>query len=59
MKIELSCSKCGSSHFDYPFELTDDAPISCAQCGHGIGTVAELQQKLVRELAGSKAERST
>jgi DNA-directed RNA polymerase subunit RPC12/RpoP len=54
MRIELSCAKCGGNHFDYPLVLTDDAEITCADCGHEIGTVADLQRKVVAQLNEQK-----
>jgi hypothetical protein len=50
VKIELNCGKCGSNRFDYPIKLTDETMILCAECGHTIGTVVQLQQKLIDEL---------
>ena len=50
MKIELSCGRCGGNRFDYPMVLTDDAVIICVDCGHKVGTVAELQHKVIQQL---------
>ena len=52
MRIELSCAECGAKRFNYPYELKDDAVITCADCGREIGTVAELQRKLMEQLNG-------
>lgn len=50
MKIELNCARCGGNRFEYPLVLKDDSVITCADCGHEVGTVAQLQQKLIEEL---------
>ena len=58
MKIELSCSRCGSNHLTYPFKLSDESMIACSECHHEIGTVAELQQKVIETLARGSARQS-
>ena len=55
MRIELNCAKCGGNRFVYPVKLTDDSVIVCGDCGHEIGTVAELQQKVIDELSRRSA----
>ena len=50
MRIELSCAKCGGNRFDYPMVLKDDALITCADCGHEIGTVGDLQRMVIEQL---------
>ena len=57
MKIELTCAKCGSNHFDYPLKFASTSVITCADCGHEVGTVAELQKKVMDELASHSAKR--
>jgi hypothetical protein len=51
MKIELSCGRCGGNRFDYPMVLRDDAMINCVDCGYTVGTVAELQHKVIQQLS--------
>ena len=51
MRIDLTCAECGGNRFDYPLVLEDEASITCADCGHTIGTVADLQQKVLDALA--------
>ena len=43
------CSECGSNRFRYPYELKDDAVITCEDCGREVGTVADLQRKVVEQ----------
>ena len=58
MRIELNCLMCGGNRFIYPEELTDQSLIICDDCGHEVGTVAELQQKVIQELANRSAGQS-
>lgn len=51
MRIELNCANCGGNRFDYPLVLTDNAVITCVDCGHEIGTVADLKDKVMQSLA--------
>ena len=55
MRIELNCLMCGGNRFIYPLKLTDQSLIVCDDCGHEVGTVAELQQKVIQELANRSA----
>lgn len=55
MQIDLRCASCGSSRFDYPFELRSDSLIKCGGCGRNLGTVADMQRKVIQALEGEKA----
>lgn len=57
MKIELNCLMCGGNRFIYPAKLTDDSLIICDDCGHEVGTLADLQQKVIQELASRSSSR--
>jgi len=46
MKIEIKCARCGSNNFELADALTDNSAVSCADCGHDIGTMGELKAKL-------------
>lgn len=50
MKIELNCAVCGSNNFELADALTDECAVSCADCGHVIGTMGELKAKLAEEV---------
>lgn len=50
MKIELNCASCGSNNFELGGAQTDDCVITCADCGHEVGTLGELKQRLAEEV---------
>ena len=57
MKIELSCAACGGNGFDLDQDQADDYRIKCGDCGHEIGTLAELKERVaesVLQMAGSR-----
>lgn len=58
VKIELSCAQCGGNRFDYPLVLKDDSLITCSDCDHEIGTVAQLQTKLLAALNRGKSRQN-
>ena len=55
MRVELACSKCGGNRFKYPLALENDAVITCEDCGHRVGTVAEVQHKLIEQLSNQRS----
>jgi len=59
MKIELNCAVCGGNHFIYPLKFTSTSVITCADCGHNVGTVAELQRKVMDQLHGPPPEQAS
>ena len=50
MKIEINCACCGSNNFELADAQTDNCIVSCADCGHKIGTMGELKAKLAEEV---------
>jgi DNA-directed RNA polymerase subunit RPC12/RpoP len=50
MRIELNCAVCGNNHFALDGEIADDVHIECADCGHKIGTMGELKQRIAAEV---------
>jgi len=46
MTPELNCSKCGGNRFRYPRSIHDETPIICEDCGHSVGSFAELKQRM-------------
>jgi hypothetical protein len=59
MKIELNCANCGGNRFNYPVALTHNSMIVCADCDHEIGTVDELQQKVIDQLASHASPKAS
>ena len=50
MKIELNCAVCGENKFDLREDHANDAHVYCAVCGHEIGTLAELKERVADEV---------
>jgi DNA-directed RNA polymerase subunit RPC12/RpoP len=50
MRIELKCAQCGQNHFGIDEDHADDALVYCADCGHEIGTMAELKERVAAEV---------
>ena len=50
MRIEINCASCGSNDFQLHEAQTDDCLVSCADCGHVLGTMGELKEKLAEEV---------
>jgi hypothetical protein len=46
--VQFACRNCGSPAVSIPAELSAEATVQCARCGHVIGTWSELQA-LARE----------
>jgi DNA-directed RNA polymerase subunit RPC12/RpoP len=57
MRIELNCAKCGENRFDLLEDHADDAQVYCAACGHKIGTLAELKERVADEVLRRSAKR--
>jgi predicted nucleic acid-binding Zn ribbon protein len=56
MRIELNCADCGQNRFTIVQGMDDDAVVRCAECGHRVGTMAELKERIAAEvLKGSSA----
>jgi DNA-directed RNA polymerase subunit RPC12/RpoP len=50
VKIELKCAECGGNNLTYPMVMTGTSVITCADCEHELGTVADIQEKVVEQL---------
>lgn len=50
MRIELTCAICGSNHFSLDEAQEDDALVSCEDCGHLVGTLGQLKERVVEQL---------
>ena len=58
MRIDLTCKVCGQNRFSLEHDVEDDSHIKCEDCGHEIGTLAELKQQVAEEvIRRSKRER--
>jgi uncharacterized Zn finger protein len=59
MRIELTCAKCGRNSFDLGHGAEDDSVIRCNFCGHVIGTMAELKERVADEVMKRAASRAS
>jgi uncharacterized Zn finger protein len=50
MRIELNCAQCGENRFNLDEGIADHARVCCADCGHVIGTMAELKERVAAEV---------
>lgn len=50
MRIELNCAVCGENRFSLDGEVEDETIIRCNECGHEIGTMADLKEKVADEV---------
>lgn len=44
--LNLTCTKCGSNGFKFPKLSTEI--VKCADCGHPVASLGELQEKIAR-----------
>jgi uncharacterized Zn finger protein len=51
MRIKMSCRECGNNRFDFPKRGSDDAHVTCADCGHLVGTMGSLKQAVATAVA--------
>ena len=51
MTVNLSCADCGGNRLAFPFEVKDDAAVHCQDCGARIGTIAEISERIVSQIA--------
>ena len=53
------CRECGSNRFGLDPDLDDEAHVECQDCGHKIGTLAELKERVAAEVLSRSSRRST
>jgi uncharacterized Zn finger protein len=59
MRIELNCAACGKNSFNLGRGAEDHSLIRCDACGHEIGTMAELKQRVAAEVLRLAAKRDS
>ena len=57
VNINLNCSQCDGNRLNLEEGLTDDSDVSCTDCGHKIGTLAELKERIAAEVLSRKGDR--
>jgi hypothetical protein len=50
MRIELNCAVCGDNRFNLGDGVEGNAVICCDACGHRMGTLAELKERVAAEV---------
>ena len=50
MRIELNCAACGQNRFTIIEAMDDAAAVRCSDCGHQVGTMAELKERITAEV---------
>jgi hypothetical protein len=50
MRIELNCAQCGQNRFTLLQGMEDGGVVLCVECGHSIGTMEELKERLAEEV---------
>jgi uncharacterized Zn finger protein len=58
MRIELACAECGKNRFAFPSDGTDDDMVTCEDCGHVIGSLASLKDRVAAIVLGRSAPAS-
>jgi len=53
MKIDLRCRECSGNHFRIDTAQHDEAIITCQECGHQVGTLAEVKQQVIAQIEAS------
>ena len=46
MRIELNCAECGRNRFTIVKAMGDHEAVYCSDCGHEIGTMADLKERV-------------
>ena len=50
MRIDIKCAACDGNNFKLDDEFEENAQVACDDCGHEIGSMAELKKKLADEV---------
>ena len=56
MTIRLTCSNCDGNSFAYPFQLTSEAVVHCEDCGTAAGTIGEISEKIMGQIAPAPSQ---
>jgi DNA-directed RNA polymerase subunit RPC12/RpoP len=58
MRVELACAECGGNNFSIDEARSDNCEVHCGDCGHRIGTLAELKDKVAQLVLATAPPRS-
>lgn len=56
LRIDLSCGACGSNRLDIPAQAVDDSAVTCQECGHALGSLAELKTRVEQAVLRGQGE---
>jgi predicted nucleic acid-binding Zn ribbon protein len=56
MRIELNCAQCCGNRFTIEEDHADAAHVHCAECGHQVGTMAEVKERVATEVMKRSGE---
>lgn len=59
MKIEISCAMCGRNRFNLSTAQRGTSIIICEDCGHNLGTLRELEQRVADEVLRRTSPKDT
>ena len=59
MRIDLTCAECHKNSFNLGHGTDDDSVIRCTSCGHRIGTMAELKERVAAEVLKHAANKGS
>jgi len=58
MRVDLKCAQCGGNSFALDGTKADSSLIECDDCGHRIGTLAELKERVAAEVINNSKRSS-
>ena len=59
MRIELNCAECGQNRFTIIRNMGDEEVVTCSDCGHNIGTMSELKERVAAEVLERAKDRKS
>jgi len=57
VRINLTCRECGGNRFTLDRALNDLSRVDCEDCGHKIGTLAQLKKQVAEEVLNHSSTR--
>lgn len=58
MRIELNCAECGENRFTIIQAMKNGSAVRCSTCGHQIGTMEELKERVAEEVMKRASRRA-
>lgn len=57
LRIELSCGECGGNRIAIPAQAGDDSLVICEECGHALGSLAEVKVRVEEAVLRGQGDR--